>query len=247
MSRCPSERDANRVDELIQKSRWAQLSDLERRASLAEQAGHDIRAPLAALMAATANLSCMTEARKTVIAKATSRIQEIADHLLSQSPRLQMQTVFVTEMIESIVQEKNSAFGFHPGNTILLDGAEESRFCRDRFMVFADPSELGRAVSNVIDNAIEALDKPSGVVSIRVSRVEGSCRIAISDNGRGISPQRLATLGRQGVTYGKDSRGYGLGLYQARKAAEQFGGELVITSEEHVGTTVAFILPLALS
>ncbi|MEO6388376.1 MAG: PAS-domain containing protein, partial [Croceibacterium sp.] len=111
--------------------------------------------------------------------------------------------------------------------------------------VMADSRQLGRAIGNLIDNAIGATP-PGGRVLVALSRRRQGLRIVISDNGDGMKPSELARaldghrLGPGGKSDGK--RG-GLGLPLARQLIEGHGGRLEVQSEKGVGTTATIILP----
>jgi len=107
-----------------------------------------------------------------------------------------------------------------------------------------EPSELARAVSNLINNSVEALPG-SGLVSIQLKADDEFNKITIQDNGRGIPPEVLSKLGARGVTHGKENTesGSGLGIYHAKEFAEKAGGHFQIESALGQGTSVTLALP----
>ena len=71
-------------------------------------------------------------------------------------------------------------------------------------------------------------------------------RVAVSDQGPGIAPDRVAQLFNafsRGETHGQP--GVGLGLTIASQAARLLGGELVVDSQVGKGSTFSFQLPAA--
>ena len=66
-------------------------------------------------------------------------------------------------------------------------------------------------------------------------------QIVVRDNGRGIPKEIIGHLGVKGASFGKN-KGSGLGLHQARTAAESAGGSLSIVSEVARGTAVTLDL-----
>lgn len=108
-----------------------------------------------------------------------------------------------------------------------------------------EASELERVLSNIIQNAIEALEDGGKVrVSLRVYTKEVA--IIIIDDGKGIPQEILTRLGQGEVSFGKDqsTSGAGLGVYHAKKTIESFGGRLIIQSRLGEGTIVTITLPV---
>jgi len=101
--------------------------------------------------------------------------------------------------------------------------------------VNADPDALGRAIDNLLRNAVEA-SKPGAVVVATVE--EGPCglaqgagpqgasslRIAVEDRGAGVAPTRAVELFEPFFTTKAD--GTGLGLAISRGIARAHGGDL---------------------
>lgn len=109
--------------------------------------------------------------------------------------------------------------------------------------VEADPRQLGRAVGNLLDNAIEHTGS-GGKITIEIPRPgpeDAWCaRIVLSDNGPGMSEDQLALA--QGSAAGA-GEGSGLGIRLARQLVEAHGGTLELASEQGRGTIVIVTLP----
>ncbi len=103
--------------------------------------------------------------------------------------------------------------------------------------------ELGRILSNLIDNAVDAIDR-QGEVRLSVNVNENQTTLLISDTGRGIPSSLLHRLGERGFSSGK-SEGTGLGLWHARERLSQWGATLEIQSVEGEGTTILLRFPPA--
>jgi anti-sigma regulatory factor (Ser/Thr protein kinase) len=101
--------------------------------------------------------------------------------------------------------------------------------------------EFQRLLSNLLDNAVEAL-QGEGQVSVLLSTHNEFITIGISDTGIGIPKELITKLGQRGVTVGKIN-GLGLGLFHARTTIESWGGTLNIQSELGKGTTIQIQLP----
>ena len=110
--------------------------------------------------------------------------------------------------------------------------------------VQADPRQLGRAVGNLLDNAIAATPE-NGRILVALTRRKSGARIVISDNGEGMHPSELARAldgYRLTRSVGKEGK-RGLGLPLARQLIEAHGGRLEIQSEKGAGTTATVKLP----
>ncbi len=110
--------------------------------------------------------------------------------------------------------------------------------------VQADPRQLGRAVGNLLDNAIAATPE-GGRILVALTRRKSGARIVISDNGEGMRPSELArALDGYRLTGSNGREGKrGLGLPLARQLIEAHGGRLEIQSEKGAGTTATVKLP----
>jgi signal transduction histidine kinase len=209
---------------------------------LAAQVAHDIRSPLAALEAAADEISRLPEDKRLLIRGAVDRIRDIADELLdknkaaaSPSVREAASVQGLSALIEPLVAEKRLRFRSRSGVAIecLLD---------DRISARVQPVEFGRLLSNLIDNAVEALKDGAGAVRVSLAARDGMALIRVEDDGKGIPPEVLGKLGRRGETHGK-AGGSGLGLYHARTCAESWGGSLELASAAGKGTTATVLLP----
>ncbi len=105
-----------------------------------------------------------------------------------------------------------------------------------------DRSLLRRAIVNLIENALQAMPR-GGRLQVRAWRGVEEVWIEVSDTGVGMDG---AALGRIFEPYfsTKDA-GTGLGLAIARKAVEEHGGRIEVSSAPGAGTTMRVRLPVA--
>jgi two-component system sensor histidine kinase HydH len=107
-----------------------------------------------------------------------------------------------------------------------------------------DPIVLRRILENLIRNGIESLDGRPGRVNVRTARATtGGLRIAVSDNGRGMSDDELARAFDDFFT--TKARGTGLGLSVVRRLTADLGGSLHVESQPGRGTTFTIEIPAA--
>ena len=89
--------------------------------------------------------------------------------------------------------------------------------------IMADPSKLKIAFTNIIINAIEAMNESKGVLDISVTSQNGHHLVSIKDNGTGISKETLHHLFEPYFTYKRNGLGLGLAttlnIIQSHKAS----------------------------
>ncbi|MFM8952053.1 MAG: ATP-binding protein [Planctomycetaceae bacterium] len=114
--------------------------------------------------------------------------------------------------------------------------------------VMLDPEAMSRAILNVVTNALDAVEERSdGVVTVAAAvDVESRLvRIAVVDDGPGMSPETLAEIFNLFVST-KGARGTGLGLTVSRKILHEHGGDIRATSVAGAGSTFTLEFPLRL-
>lgn len=106
-----------------------------------------------------------------------------------------------------------------------------------------DKSRIRQVFINVLDNAIKYTPK-GGNVSISVARIQKYVKIVISDNGVGVSEKDLPHIKEKFYKADNNIRGTGIGLAVADEIIKMHSGEINISSQTGVGTTVEIILPI---
>lgn len=105
----------------------------------------------------------------------------------------------------------------------------------------ADRDLLGRLVTNVLRNAVQAVaDIPEPRIHVDVSVSEGRPYISIEDNGCGIPAELMPNLFQPFFT--TKPGGSGIGLCLSRQIARLHGGDFTITSTIALGTKAIITL-----
>lgn len=117
----------------------------------------------------------------------------------------------------------------------------------DSIAGYADKMTVTTVLRNLLSNALK-FTHPEGEITIEASVVDqDSVKVRVSDNGVGISEERLSHLfdpERQNTTRGTGNEpGTGLGLALCKEFVEKNGGELTLQSRLGQGTTFWFTLP----
>jgi hypothetical protein len=108
--------------------------------------------------------------------------------------------------------------------------------------VLGDAESLQKVLTNLLINAIEAVDG-RGEVMVRSVCGSEDVKIIVSDNGCGMSPEFVEKRLFQPFASTK-SKGLGIGLYQCKAIVEAHGGDIEVESAEGKGTTMTITLPL---
>jgi len=171
-----------------------------------------------------------TTALLSEIKESTRRISELiaAVKSYSQMDRASLQRVDVTEGLES---------------TLVMLGER----LRDRITVIRDygpdvpqieayPAELNQVWTNLVDNAVDAMDGP-GTLRLTTRAEGGFVVVEVSDTGKGMSPQVAGRAFEAFFTTKDVGQGVGLGLDLAQRiVVERHGGTISIDSRQ--GETV---------
>ncbi|MEQ1727109.1 MAG: ATP-binding protein, partial [Vicinamibacterales bacterium] len=106
-----------------------------------------------------------------------------------------------------------------------------------------DPEQVRRVIINVVDNAIEAMDRRGRIV-IETAHDESNhlVRVVIADNGPGIPPEEREKLFLP--YYSTKRRGSGLGLAIVRRIIAEHGGTIDASDNEPAGTRFTIELPV---
>ncbi len=172
------------------------------------------------------------------VQRLTDQVENVLD--LSQSEAglmpLAVEKLELLPFATRIVREREAAI-VAAGLSLDLRGGQTVK-------VEADPRQLGRALGQLLDNAIVATPK-GGKILVDLSRKTDGVRIVVSDNGKGMSRDELrrALEGLRTGADGRPERRQGLGIPLARQLVEAHGGTLDILSRSGEGTTATILLP----
>jgi len=107
----------------------------------------------------------------------------------------------------------------------------------------ASPTEIQQVLLNLVNNAIDSIDKPGGTVTV-VTRAEGDAVVLeVRDTGAGIPEANLARIFDPFFTTKPVGQGTGLGLSICYGIVEKTGGGITVESEVEKGTTFTVSFP----
>ncbi|MFM8313556.1 MAG: sensor histidine kinase, partial [Deltaproteobacteria bacterium] len=247
--RAPSEIEilVSRYNELVRILKSQRIEEnrfLEARTRLevASQVAHDIRSPMAALSLALEDLSEVSIQKKEVLIHVLKRMDEISRELLKKEEKMinpnsemteAITKVEVKPILESIIAEKKVLF-------IAKNEVSWGALNLPTVYVFARETELKRVLSNLIDNAVQAISQ-KGEVSFKLTVSQGIVYLSVRDNGKGMSKEMIQKVGERGFSFDKPN-GHGLGLSLVKQFVESWGGKVAIDSAPGKGTVVSLQL-----
>ena len=258
----------NAMAERLQKreERYAELDRLK--SEFVSTVSHELRTPLTTIKALTRLLmrdgleeKKRREYIETISVECDRQIDFVLNLLdLSRIEggvlRVTHERVDVQEVISSVVKSETRS-AEKRGHDLQFDPhLEVPPIC-------ADPKELRRVLSNIVENAIK-YTPDGGRIVLSALQQDGQVAISVSDNGRGIPPEDIPMLfdkfhrgsparhsdAMRNATTGAefledaDVSGVGLGLYLARNVMERMGGRITVESEVGQGSTFKLHLPV---
>jgi two-component system nitrogen regulation sensor histidine kinase NtrY len=127
-------------------------------------------------------------------------------------------------------------------NGLFADVRFERRFAPSLPQVRIDPEQMRRVVINLVDNAIEAMNRYGTVVLETSHDASNSLvRFVVSDNGPGIPEGEREKLFLP--YYSTKGRGSGLGLAIVRRIVAEHGGSIEVADNPPQGTRFTIELP----
>jgi two-component system NtrC family sensor kinase len=175
-----------------------------------------------------------------IVARNVDRIYDLVMNMLAYSkqrkPELELVNLDqllgeVGALVDKQFDSKNVA--------MLIDVAQ------DMPPVPIDPGGVHQALLNLLNNALDAVQPQTGVVSIRCEYDGDNDRvkITVSDNGEGMTKATMSRL-FEPFHSTKGLRGTGLGLVVTKKIVEEHGGVVAVESVRKQGTTFTMLLPV---
>ena len=208
---------------------------------------HEFRTPLTVIdSAATEQLSFPTDdaqeqmARAAQIRRACRRLTTLVENCLV-SERLEgtgFQLQLAPVQTAEVLQDAAQLVHWSPRHRLALDmdNAPEQWTC--------DPTLVRIALSNLVDNAVKYA--PAGEISVTASLTpQGSLQVSVVDAGAGLPPETLQRIFEKFERGNRsdETRGFGLGLWVARRVARLHDGDITVESLPNQGTRFTLHLP----
>ena len=238
--------------------RQAQASDLAKSRFLAVMS-HEIRTPMNAILASIEMLqnSLRDQHDRKLAHTASTAAESLLDLLddvldLSKLDAHRLELELLPTDIGQLVHKAVEVAQIRANDKSLpirttIENAETG-------YVMVDPTRVRQVLMNLLSNAVKFTRHGGIDVVMRVDRDEqgrGILSGRVSDTGIGIAPAQQKGLfdayAQADTTTTRKYGGTGLGLTICRELVQLMGGSIALHSEEGVGTTVSFTLPVGLT
>lgn len=210
---------------------------------------HELKNPLAAIFghtAMTSHLSLPDQAVGSISAvrEAADRMRTVIDDLLALSglndPGIPLvaEQVDLAEIVHGVV-EVNRVLSKERGLTLDYEIPDELKF-------WGSPTELERAVTNLVGNAV-MYTLAGGRVFVRLFEQGDEIRVSVSDNGPGVlhedQPRLFDDFFRGNHPATREVQGSGLGLPIVANIAARHHGSVEVETEPDKGSEFTLVLP----
>jgi nitrogen fixation/metabolism regulation signal transduction histidine kinase len=212
---------------------------------MARQVAHEIKNPLTPVQLSAEHLLRVHKDRGsplgsvlddcvTSILKQVRILRQISSDFSSYgtSPEIHKRPTLLDELVLSVIEPYRH--GLSDRIKIRTDLLTSS------LQLFIDPVLVGRAFTNIIENALHAMPN-TGSLIIKARQKEDLIQITIHDTGVGFDADTRRRIFEP--YFSTKVRGTGLGMAIAKRNIELNGGSIAVESIPSVGTTVTVSFP----
>lgn len=212
---------------------------------LARTIAHEVRNPLTNLNLALEHLrdempkdNEAVQLYSEIIERNAKRIDTLITEMLNSSkPKdLNLELADVTDILNETIMLANDSLNL---NQIKLQKSYVESLPR----ILVDREKLKIAFLNIIVNAIEAMERGKGELSVDVKRTDNTIVVTITDNGKGIPADDLEKLFDPFFT--EKQGGMGLGLTSTKNIMSSHNASIEVESTVKKGTSFILYFKLA--
>lgn len=238
--------------QLAGAARRAELeAETERmRSSLLSVVSHDLKTPLAGIVASGSMLlehegtrdEKASRVLMATLVRECERLARLLQNLLSMSRlessklELRKSPELVEDIVASALQRLNGA---------LAQRHVELDLPADLPCIYVEPALMEQVLLNLLENALR-YTPPGASIGLSGRAESGMVRLAVSDSGPGIHERERERVFQEffrGARAKKGDGGMGLGLPICRAIVRAHGGQIAIRERAGGGTVVEFSLP----
>jgi len=210
---------------------------------IVSEAAHEIRNPLMVISSGIYLLKKVICEENPIVPKTIKQIEDAVSRMslfiedllhFSRPIELKMDKVKINEVIKVAISELSEGLFF---------GVDMKQELADNIPeILADSNRLKQVVVNLVKNAVEAMKEVVGKkLEVRSEKEGNFIKISVSDTGKGIPAEEIASVFDPFHTTKK--KGMGLGLSICNRFVEAHGGRIEVESE--VGKGTRFVVWLA--
>lgn len=217
--------------------------------TVAKEAAHDILSPVTALRFALDGIPNMSNEQRDAVNRIENSITQIAKELMHKYNAIKNRKNISTNLNPSSISSVINAV-YEQKKYILKDSQIKLiKYIEpetEKFLSLFNPDTLERILSNIINNAKNAIDvtnRTDGSIYLALEKQGKNMAITISDNGSGMPEEVLAKIGKEEFSTDKEN-GHGIGLYSAIKTIASWNGTYSIDTNPNKGTQFTIYLPI---
>jgi nitrogen fixation/metabolism regulation signal transduction histidine kinase len=232
------------ADQLKQsQERLVYVTRLESWQALARKMAHEVKNSLTPIRLTMEEIAVRQSESGSEFYQQAAQI--VVDEVLSLERRVRAFSEFSAEPpvspkpidINSLLQERIAFL-----RTAHPDVVYSTRLAPDRPRVFADEDLVKGVLTNLLENAAQAVSPGGTVLGVTIS-AGGKITVEVHDSGPGVSLQARGSLFQPSISFKRG--GMGLGLSIARKSALLAGGDIQLVPGELGGAAFRVLLPVA--
>ncbi len=205
---------------------------------------HEMNSPLAAISMFNQMLEEELPKRSKfrehvdVIKRNTLACQNIVKDLLefARNPQTKNVKVDIHQVLDHVIHFLNPVSKKKNISVQFRDKASQ-------FHIMGDPTNIQQVFTNILLNAIQAVQENEGIIHIETNNEENKIRIVFTDNGPGIPEEMRKQIFEPFFTT-KKVGGTGLGLFSARRIVEAHGGTIELVSGQEGNCKFQITFPL---
>ena len=210
---------------------------------IAASIAHEIRNPSTTISLALGQLSSISQHHEKqdryigIIEKNINRINYLITEMLScaRPAELNMELNDIHEILDGVVETVEMKMSTHKIRLVREFTAADS-------VLNVDKEQINRVFLNLIVNAIDAMAKKGGILTIATDNNGEYFVIEVKDTGKGISQDNIIKIFDPFFT--TKTSGIGLGLTTCYGVVASHGGTIEVASKISQGTAFAVSLPV---
>jgi signal transduction histidine kinase len=223
---------------LVQSEKMAGLG------TLASGIAHEINNPLAGVLG-------MAEAIRDEndLEKIKSFSKDIIDYTLEASAIVKELSDYSRMAVNEAISTTDLSSLIEKSFKILKHSNDFSKISfetdlQDDCWISANSGEMQQIFTNLITNAVDAMENKGGELVLKCSRDKRIVKAVVSDTGMGIKKEHLNRIYDPFFSTKLPGKGTGLGLFVIYKIVSKYKGNVEVISEEGKGTSVLLTFPL---